>query len=274
MSAVEKSVAVYDRGKTTVYACQFDQRFAYCCYVPADYAPDRGRDYRLLVAIHGTNRTMTAYRDAFAPFGDAHRTIVLAPLFPVGITRPGDLNSYKFIVAGDLRYDRVLLAMVEEVRARYGLGDDRFAMFGFSGGAHFAHRFLYLHPERLTAVSIGAPGVVTLLDFERDFWVGVRNLDTVFGLSIDLPAMRRVAVQMIVGGEDTETWEITITRESSLWMPGADLAGANRIERIDALRRSFEAHGIPVRHDIVPGVAHSGLAMLPAIEDFLARAAM
>lgn len=272
MSHVEKSLAMYDRGKTTVYACQYDLRFSYCCYVPDDFSPATAGEYGLFVAVHGTGRAMTAYRDGFAAFAEKNRVIVLAPLFPAGITGPGDLSSYKFIVAGDLRYDLVLLAMVEEVRQRYGLPDDRFALFGFSGGGHFAHRFFYLHPQRLTAVSIGAPGVVTLLDFDHDFWVGVRNLDAVFGRSIDLPAMRRVPVQMIVGGDDTETWEITIRPDSRLWMEGADLAGANRIDRIAALRDSFTRHGIAVRHEVVPGVAHSGIAMMPMIEQFLADA--
>ena len=33
----------------------------------------------------------------------------------------------------------------------------RFALFGYSGGGHFVHRFFMLHPQRLWALSIGAP---------------------------------------------------------------------------------------------------------------------
>lgn len=121
-------------------------------------------------------------------------------------------------------------------------------------------------------MSIGAPGVVTLLDFDHDFWVGVRDFEAVFGKAIDLEAMRRVAVHMIVGGDDTETWEITIRPDSPRWMPGADLAGADRQDRMRALKASFERHGIAVRHDTVPGVAHNGLAMVPLVEQFLADA--
>lgn len=47
---------------------------------------------------------------------------------------------------GDIRCDRVLLAMVEEVGAKYGGRWDRFALFGFSGGGHFTRRFAILHP--------------------------------------------------------------------------------------------------------------------------------
>ena len=34
-------------------------------------------------------------------------------------------------------------------------------------------------------------------------------------------------------------------------MPGADLAGATRNDRMRALKASFEKHGIAVQHDIV-----------------------
>ena len=264
--------AFYARGRTTIYACQADQRFSYCCYVPraAEGAP--GRRFPLLVAVHGTGRAMTAYRDLFAAFAERYGVVVLAPLFPAGITGPDDLGSYKFMRAGDLRYDQVMLAMVAAAAARWPVETERFAMFGFSGGGHFAHRFFYLHPERLSAVSIGAPGVVTLLDFDHDWWVGVRDFAQVFGREIDLDAMRRVPVHMVVGGDDTETWEITIRPDSPRWMPGADLAGPDRQARMLSLKASFERHGIAVRHDVVPGVAHNGLAMVPHVERFLAEA--
>src|SRR5690606_39266483 len=99
-----------------------------------------------------------------ADFARAHRVVVLAPLFPAGMTEPGELSSYKLIRHGGIDYDRVLLGMVAEVAARYRLAGERFYLHGFSGGGHFAHRFLYLHPERLAGVSIGAPGIVTLID--------------------------------------------------------------------------------------------------------------
>lgn len=267
-----KEQAFYARGRTTIYACQFDPRFSYCCYVPkaVEEAPDRR--FPLFVAVHGTGRLMTAYRDLFADFAERAGVVVLAPLFPAGITGPDDLGSYKFMRAGDLHYDAVMLAMVEEAARRWPVDPSRFSMFGFSGGGHFAHRFFYLHPERLSAVSIGAPGVVTLLDFDHDFWVGVRDFERVFGKPIDLDAMRRVAVQMVIGGDDTETWEITITPDSPRWMPGADLAGPDRLARMRSLKASFERHGISVRHDVLPGVAHNGLAMVPLVERFLADA--
>ncbi|QCI64013.1 alpha/beta hydrolase [Phreatobacter stygius] len=262
-------LSAYDFGRTTVYACRMDPRFSYSAYVPDDYDEHGSDSYRLLVAVHGTLRDMTPYREAFIPFAERHRCIVLAPLFPAGIESQTDVSSYKMLTPGSVRYDLVLLSMIDEIKARYRIGGDRFAMFGFSGGGHFAHRFLYLHPERISAVSIGAPGVVTLLDFERDFWVGVRNIEQVMGRPINLEAMRRAAVQMVIGADDTETWEIAIPPGSPAWRPDGDIAGANRHDRMRSLKASFENHGITVRHDIVPGVGHRSSGIFPAVEAFL-----
>jgi pimeloyl-ACP methyl ester carboxylesterase len=266
------TLSSYDFGRTTVYACRVDPRFSYSAYVPSCYEEDGADRYPLIVSVHGTLRDMAAYRDAFADFAETHRCIVLAPLFPAGIEHPTDVSSYKLLEPSSVRYDLVLLAMVDEIRARYRIAGDRFALFGFSGGGHFAHRYFYLHPESLWAVSIGAAGVVTLLDFERDFWVGVRNFEAVWGRPINLAAMRRVPVQMVIGGDDTDTWEIAIPRTSRFWRADGEIAGGNRLERLEALKSSFERHDIAVRHDVVPGVAHRFGGVVPAVEAFLGAA--
>ncbi|CAN7523564.1 alpha/beta hydrolase [Rhizobium sp. LjRoot30] len=266
-----KKLSYYDFGHTTVYASRFDQRFPYCAYVPDDYEEDGEKTYPLAVIVHGTERGMLAYRDAFADFAEANGVIVLCPLFPANICFPGDLSSYKMLRAGDLHYDAVMLDMIAEMQEKYRIEGDRVMMYGFSGGGHFTHRFFYLHPERLLAASIGAPGVVTLLDFDHDFWVGVRDFEKVFGKTIDLAEMRKVAVQMVIGGDDLETWEITITPDDAWYMPGADLAGATRNDRMRALKHSFEKHGIAVRHDIVPGIAHDDRELIAEVKDFFAQ---
>lgn len=266
------TLSSYDFGRTTVYASRNDPRFSYSAYVPSGYEEDGVDRYPLIVSVHGTLRDMAAYRDAFVDFAETHRCIVLAPLFPAGIEHPTDVSSYKLMKPASVRYDLVLRGMVDEIRARYRIAGDRFALFGFSGGGHFAHRYYYLHPETLWAVSIGAAGVVTLLDFDRDYWVGVRNFETVWGCPIDLAALRRVPVQMVIGGDDTDTWEIAIPATSPFWRPDGDIAGGNRLERLDSLKKSFEKHDIAVRHDIVPGAAHRFGGVIPAVEAFFSTA--
>ena len=87
---------------------------------------------------------------------------------------------------------------------------------------------------------------------------------------LDIPAMREIAVQMVVGAADVETWEITHRQGGKHWMPGANDAGATRPERLDALRKSFEANGIKVRFDLIPNMAHEGPRAISRVEDFFA----
>ena len=258
---------MYERGATPVFACRADPRFGYCLYVPHTFDDDQRMPGRVVV-MHGSGRTMEAYRDRFAAFGRYRRCVILAPLFPIGPLGDGNAHGFKLLQESDVRYDQVLLAMVDEVGALLGTRFGRFMLFGYSGGGHFAHRFFYLHPERLHAVSIGAPGSVTLLDDERDWWVGTRDLKARFGRAIDLDAMRAVRVQLVVGAADTETWEINYASDSVQYAAGINDAGRTRIERLAALRASFERHGIACRHDIVPNVAHEGAQVLPHVHDF------
>lgn len=185
-----------------------------------------------------------------------------------GIIELGELSSYKFIKSHDIRVDLVLLAMVSEVAQVYRVQSDRFFLHGFSGGGHFPHRFFYLHPQRLAAVSIGAPGTATLLNAQKPWWVSVGDLKEQFDIDLDIDAMRNVAVQIIVGGADTETWEITVPEGARWWMPGVNDSGQTRIDRLNALRESFEQHGITARHEIVPCIAHAGFELLPHVGAF------
>lgn len=264
-----RDLSAYDFGRTTVYACQADQRFSYCLYVPAALREPQAREGAgVLVVVHGTERANQALRDSFAPLADALNLIVLAPLFPGGIGAAGERDAYKYIEDKGLRYDHVLLDMLAEVGGRYGVPTERFMMFGFSGGAHFAHRFLYLHPERLSAVSACAPGSPTLLDPDRDWWVGIAGVRERFGRDIDLEAVRRVQVHLAVGRDDRDTDEITHAPGGAYWMPGANDSGRTRVDRLLKLAGNLEAAGVPARVDVLDGVTHSLDPMVGAASAF------
>lgn len=265
----ERGVALYDYGPTTVFASKHDPRFAYCLYVPRALT-EGGAPPELVVVMHGTGRSFVQYRDAFAEFARWHNCLILAPLFPVGVLGDDNRNGFKYLSEGGIRYDVVLLAMVAEVEAKYRLAFARFGLFGYSGGGHFAHRFLLLHPERLWAVSIGAPGSITLPDPTRDFWVGVRDLEARFGRPFRPEAVAAVPTHMVVGAADLETWEITHREGSPTWMPGANEAGRTRPERLRSLKAAFERLGSRIRFDELPNVPHDGMKVLDSVKGFFA----
>lgn len=224
----------------------------------------------LVVIMHGTGRAFVEYRDAFAEFARWNDCIVLCPLFPVSPLGDGNRDGFKQLIEGDIRYDHILQGMVAEVGEKFGRDFSRFALFGYSGGGQFVNRYTLLHPDTLWAASIGAPGSVTLLDPSQDWWVGVRGAEARFGKAVDIEALRQVAVHMIVGKADLETWEITHREGGKFFMPGANSAGATRPERLESLRRSFEAAGVKAVLDVVENVPHDGLKCVGQVQDFLA----
>jgi poly(3-hydroxybutyrate) depolymerase len=82
--------------------------------------------------------------------------------------------------------------MVAEVGTRWPVATDRFYLHGFSGGGPFAHRFLYLHPDRLAGASVAAPGSIWL-DQTIPWPDGTADLAERFGTDVDLTALRAVA---------------------------------------------------------------------------------
>ncbi len=265
----QRAREIYDMGNSTIFASTKDPRFSYCTYAPQRKSRD-GEKPALVVVTHGTGRAFTEYRDAFADFAHWNNCIVLCPLFPAGTLGDGNRDGFKQLAEGDIRYDQVLLDIVEEVGRKFDCDFSRFALFGYSGGGQFANRFCLLHPDRLWAVSIGAPGSVTLLDTQHDWWVGVKGMEQKFGIALNLDALKKLPVHMIVGKADLETWEITHKEGGKFYMPGANSAGSTRPERLATLCKSFQDAGVNVKMDLVDNVAHNGLACVRQVQDFFA----
>jgi poly(3-hydroxybutyrate) depolymerase len=242
-------------GRTPLFACQSDQRFSYCLYVPRDI--DTSHQHPLVVAVHGTERAVQTYRDAFADLADNTRCVVLAPLFPAGVGDPNDVHNYKLIDYHGIRFDRVLLDMIAEVGHRWPVATDRFYLHGFSGGGQFAHRFLYLHPNRLAGVSIGAPGSVTLLDRTTAWPQGTADIGTRFGIDVSLDALREVPVRLLIGASDNQPHPLS--------------RNSTRVASITQLRDNLLEHGLKPVLEIVAGAAHDGAAVFPAANRFFSE---
>ena len=136
--------------------------------------------------------------------------------------------------------------MVEDMANRYpGIHTDRFFLFGHSGGGQFTNRFLFAHPDRLLAVSIGAPGRPTFLDLNEDYFWGVRDFKEYFGKSVDIEAVKQIPVQITVGENDTK-------------FIGDSPYGTNRVERMKSLQKNLEDWGVKTELQILPGFGHEG----------------
>ncbi|KAI1759457.1 alpha/beta-hydrolase [Hypoxylon sp. FL1150] len=235
----------------------------------------------LLVSMHGTRRYVFDI-DALAPFAQSVPCALLTPLFPAGLDGPNDIDSYKLMRSKTLRSDLALLDMLDEVAVRWpGIDTDKIFLMGFSGGGQFAHRFLYLHPERLAAVSVGAPGHVTVLDDSHNWPIGIKDVETLFSRAIDKSLISQVPIQLIVGGA-----ELTPPGGEQFWAWLGNLASRNEAARealayqfppmekgrlctLQDLHKLWMREGITARFDVVPGVAHDPRGVREGVLAFL-----
>lgn len=265
---------VWGQGRTTGFASQSDPRFSYWLHVPRCYRTSPPAHGRMLVAVHGTDRNVPMLRTLFEEFSERHGVLVLAPHFPAGLGNPEDVDAYKYLRAFGVNYDEALLQIVSEVATRYGCDSRQFLLFGFSGGAHFAHRFWYLYPERLHSVVIAAPGSVTLPRQEDDWWIGLKGVEQRFGRTVDFTAMSAVPALLVVGADDTSVDLITHKEGSVYWMKGANSAGRTRVDRLRTLRDALRARNIDVAYRELPGVAHQYPPIATAAAEFFGNLVM
>ncbi|KAI1209260.1 alpha/beta-hydrolase [Annulohypoxylon truncatum] len=274
-----------------------DPRVSYALYVPpqryydshngaggpAPTIPAPAAKLPLLVSVHGTRRHMHDVYE-LAPFADAVGCAILTPLFPTGLDGPNDIDSYKLLRSKTLRSDLALLSMLDEVAARWpDVDTDRIFLMAFSGGGQFAHRFLYLHPERLAAVSVGAPGHATVLDEREDWPVGIRDVEGLFGKSVDKALIRKVPIHLVVGSADVkihggkEFWAWIREFQARRGAAGADIGDASallpvdrgRFETLHNLRDAWKQDGIEAQLDVVEGVSHDARGVRDHVLAFL-----
>ncbi|CAH0028300.1 unnamed protein product [Clonostachys rhizophaga] len=273
---------VFLLGGFPIIQSRSDPRVSYGVYVPKDHYNELSNSTQdklpLLVNIHGTSRRMTALQvdDQLPKFADEIGCAVLAPLFPAGIEGPNDISSFKVLHTDSLRSDLALLNILDEVAYRWpGIDTTRIYLSGFSGGGQFAHRFLYLHPYRIAAASIGAPGRVTYPDQSKPWPQGISDVGEIFNTTVSMTNLNEVSLQFVVGEKDTE-----IHGSSKFWewlekvMGSADdlpPMNESRLDTVKKLRDTWTAAGVDSLLTIVPGVAHDSEdpAMRKALWEFL-----
>lgn len=245
-------------------ASAVDARLSWCAVAPTAH-----RAWAVLV--HGSDRDPMGMIRAFRPWAERNGVTLLAPLFPVGVPVPGHGDAYKTLRGDGLSFDEALLDIVDEAAGGTGSALSPFLLFGFSGGAQFAHRFALAHPARVRALSILAPGNVTLLGGERRWWAGIADAGAALGRDVDLPALRHLPVQALVGGDDDGRDVIRVRPEEPRWVEGANDAGETRGERLSALVADWRSAGVDVEHRVLAGAGHELAPFVPLIQDWFDR---
>lgn len=249
-------------GRTPWIASQADPRFSYGLYVPRE-----GREINraeMLVLVHGTSRGAQLEVERWVGFAEQHDVVLFAPLFPAGIQGPDDVHNYKLVESNGLRYDRILLSMLEEARERWGVDVGRFHLAGHSGGAQFALRMLLLHPGRLRSVIISAPGRITRVDDTAPWPRGTADVPRRFGIRIDAGAIAQVPTLLTIGSEDTGVAALGVQHDDS-----QQGFGETRRARLDLFEKHLRDLGVTPTVRVVPGGHHGDQSRLAPSQEFL-----
>lgn len=272
-------------GHVPLTALASDPRISYALYIPPQHYRSTGAPLPLLVWVHGTGRNISAiHGEDLVSFADSTPCAVVAPLFPAGLAGPHELDSYKVLQSPALRSDFALLSILDEISHRWpGVQTEKIFLMGFSGGGQFAHRFLYLYPERLVAISVGAPGRVTALDNKQEWPRGVGDVETRFGRSIDKQNIQNVAIQLIVGsiddqvhgGSDFQEW-LQQYAERRKDQPSQSstlpIMRRGRLQTLRNLQSEWKEYGIEAQLDVVDGVGHNFPGVLQYVLQFIGPA--
>ena len=221
------------------------------------YVPGRGGEGDpILVATHGTSRNAEEHAALFAPYAESRGLVLVAPYFP-----EDEFGDYQRLgrEGHGRRADLALDSILAEVRSLTGAATGRFYLFGFSGGAQFAHRYALAHPERIAAAALGAAGWYTFPDSTTPYPYGLAR-DAEGGLPdvrFEPASFLRVPIAVFVGTADTTSANLRRNRTVD------HQQGVTRLERARrwtaAMREAARARGLAalVTCETVPGIGHS-----------------
>jgi len=237
--------------------------------------------------------TMCHVADQLAT-ADRLGTAIVAPLFPRPAlpSPPGNLYLHALSRASlevrDARLARVdlqLIAILDDARQRLATPDrpvqPRVLIVGHSAAGMFASRFTVLHPDRVLAAAVTAPGgwplapVASAQGEALPYPVGVADLATLTGAPVDLTALRRVRFLFLLGGTDTND---SVTDRDSYSAADEALVmrrfGKTPVARWDAARRLYESAGLAAQFRLYRGVGHAMSAAMTADIEAMFRAAL
>ena len=229
---------------------QDEEGVPYYLYVPSE--PDPGAPP--LVAVHGISRGADEHLAAFAPWAERSGRVLIAPLFS-----EEQCKRYQKVILDRCQADRALFATLREVAEETGVQVERFDLFGFSGGAQFAHRFALLHPERVGRLAVAAAGWYSMPDFEEAFPYGLaQGRSSGRRFQPKLEAFLSIPILVLVGERDTE-------RDSGLRKTRRvdRRQGRTRVQRaetwVEALRAAAIRAEVPaeIALHVMPSCGHS-----------------
>ncbi|MEM9477732.1 MAG: alpha/beta hydrolase [Pseudomonadota bacterium] len=210
-----------------------------------------------VVAVHGIRREVESMAQLMERRArEIVRTIVL-PHFDIGSWKRYQMAACKN------RSDLGLLALMDNLVREGHVNAGRFDLSGFSGGAQFAHRFAWIHPDVVDRLCLTAPGWWTFPEVEISWPYGTGTSSgprsvTGHWLQANLASFLDREITVCVGSED-------VSRDKNL-RKGDDIdaqQGMTRVTRAkrwcDAISQAAKRAGVTphISFELLEGCGHS-----------------
>lgn len=196
----------------------------------------------VLVAVHGISRNAAEIALRFAQDPAFAQTTIIAPLF----TREafGQYQQLRARKSGQVRADHALIALLDVLAAEHGIAPDRFALFGFSGGAQMAHRFAMFHPGRVRRLCVVSAGWYCMPHTDIAYPHGIGDGE---GRAIVGPEFLDIPTTVIVGNRDTRI-DASVRQDEIINLR----QGRNRLRRARCYTRALRSYAEGQGKDCTP----------------------
>ncbi len=209
----------------------------------------------LVVSVHGIARNAAAHAFRLMDEAERYGVCVVAPLFDKA--QYGQYQQLEDARTG-VRSDLALLDILDAARRLTDADHHKILLFGFSGGAQFAHRFAMAHPTRVASAVLVGAGWYTFPNREDPYPFGLDTRRAGFSIQLENASLARVPQHVIVGDLDTRR-DNSLRRSKRL----DRTQGRTRLERAQRWVRAMQAFapgeqaGANPTYDTLGGVGHS-----------------
>jgi predicted esterase len=165
------------------------------------------------------------------------------------------------------RFDLQLVAMIDHARERFEKEniklEKRVLIYGYSAAGMFANRFVFLHPDRVSAAAIGSPGgwaiapVGSYKDRTLPYPIGVGDFIEISTQSFDLRSLRKARLFIFLGDKDEN--DSVIFRdgyEESDEKLIFELFGKNPLERWKVSEELYQKEKLNAKFKLYHGAGH------------------
>lgn len=235
-------------------------------------------DGPVALVLHGTNRDADRYLATWVPLAESAGVLVAVPEFSESKFPRRAFYNFGNVVDENMALRPraawtfpVADLAFEAVRREFGAQRERYALYGHSAGAQFAHRYLLLaQASRASLIITANAGSYTVPDAAVEFPWGLKNTDVT---DADLTRAFAREVVILLGEQDNDPAHRTLPSDAQ-----AKAQGPHRLARgqhfFERSRESAARLNVPFRWRLqtVPGVGHSDRGMSPAAMQLIVEA--